>query len=339
MDRVILVEVRDRRLHLRSRHRIDRFPAAIGRAYDNDIVVDDRYVDAHHASLALDDDGVVVIEDLNSVNGVRDGLRGVRTARVRLPSGGTVRLGETVLRVLDVGHAVARAVPLADEGRLVEALRSPGTAWLAIGVSLALSALFAWLNQYDDERAVVLVSAGLFLFSGLCVWAGIWAIVGRAQGGRSRFLTHLAIASVALAVATLWVAIMNYVEFLRPDLALRRVIQYAGSVLILTAALSAHLSLVTMLSRRRRLATAGLATVLLLGLVEVGNWADETDFDTALHYSDVLRPVGAGLARTETMDRFLDDAGGLRADLDSLAARRNRATAAGRPELHPGTPR
>jgi len=339
MDRVILVEVRDRRLHLRSRHRLERFPISIGRAYDNDIIVDDRYVDAHHASLSLDDDGVVVIEDLESVNGVKDGLRGARAARIRLPSGGTVRLGETVLRMLDVGHNVARAVPLADEGRLVSALLTPTAAWCVVGGSVLLAMLLAWLRQYSGERAVVLISAALFLFLGLCIWAGIWAIVGRSQGGRGRFLTHLAIASLALSAATLWVAAMDYMEFLWPELALRPAIQYGGSVLIVAAALSAHLGLVSMLSRPRRMAIAGLATIVLLGLAEVGSWADENEFDNALHYSDVVRPMGAGLAHTVTLDRFLDDAGGLRADLDSLAERRNRATAANRPAPHSETAR
>lgn len=332
-----MVEVRDRRLHLRARQRLDHFPASIGRAYDNDVIVDDRYVDPHHAVLTLDDDGVVVIEDLGSVNGVWDRARGQRSARLRLASGGGARLGETVLRVLDVGHTVPRAVPQPAEGRLVGLLASPRAAWLAVAGALVLSLVLAWLRQYEGEHASTLVNAGSYLFLGLCLWAGLWALIGRAQARRARFLTHLAIASLALAIATLWGTAANVVEFLWPETPVRPVLESAGSLVVVAAALGAHLSLVSTLSRRRRMLAAAAAALLLLGLVKLGDWSSEDEFDNALHYSSVLQPFGAGLAHTVTLDRFLDDAGELRADLDSLAARRNRATAATLLESHSGT--
>lgn len=339
MERVIVIEVRDRRLHLRSRQRLDRFPASIGRAYDNDVIVDDCYVDPHHAVLTLDDDGAVVIEDLGSVNGVLDRVSGARSARLRLPSGGSARLGETVLRVLDVGHTVPKALPQPAEGRLVSLLASPRTAGLAVGGALVLSLVLAWLRQYEGEHASALVNAGSYLFLGLCLWAGVWALIGRAQAGRARFLTHLAIASLALVIATLWVTATNFVEFLWPESSVRPVLQFAGLLVVVAAALSAHLSLVSTLSRRRRLLAAAAAALLLLGLVELGDWSSEDEFDNALHYSSVLQPLGAGFAHTVTLDRFLGDAGELRVDLDALAARRNRATAAALPESHSGTAR
>ncbi len=319
MDRVILVEVRDRRLHLRSRHRVEQLPASIGRAYDNDIIVDDRYMDAHHARLLLDADGVMVIEDTGSVNGVRDGMRGERSPRLRLPSGGTARLGETVLRVVDIGHAVAPAVPLSDENRLVSGLRRPGVAWTTIGGSLAFSAVVAWLKQYGADDAATAVGAAVAIFLFLALWAGTWALVGRAQGARARFLTHLAIAALALSLGTLWTAAMQYVEFIWPAAMARSLAQSAGLLLLLTVALSAHLSLVSMLSRRRRILTAAVTAVSLLILSRVNDWSSADDFDDALHYSDVLRPVGASMARTVSLDRFLEDAGNLQAELDALA--------------------
>lgn len=327
MDRVIIVEVRDRRLRLLSRQRVERFPVRIGRAYDNDIILDDRHVDAHHAALSLDDDGVVAIEDLGSVNGVRDGLRGAPSPRLRLASGGSARLGETVLRVLDAGHSVARAVPLAHESRLARAVRTPSAAWIAIGSSMLLSMLLASFRLYDGESAVAAVSAAFLVLAVLSMWAGIWAIVGRAQGGRAGFLTHLAIASLATAAGTLWVAATGYLEFFWPDLPGRSFLESAGTGAVFIAALSAHLSLVSTLPHRRRLLTAGAVTLGLVGLVAVGELSDSSDFDNGLHYSDELRPVGAGIAHTVTLENFLSDAGRMRPELDSLAQAEADATA------------
>jgi hypothetical protein len=315
----MILEVRDRRLNLLARQRVERFPVRIGRAYDNDVILDDRHVDGHHAVLYLDDDGVVVVEDLGSVNGVRDGLRGAASPRLRLPSGGTVRLGETVLRVLDAGHAVARAVPLAHESRLARLVRTRSAAWVAIGGSMLLSMLLASFRLYDGESAVAAVSAAFLVLALLSVWAGIWAIVGRAQGGRAGFLTHLAIASTATAAGTLWVAAAGYLEFLWPDLPARRFLESAGTCAVFIAALSAHLSLVSTMSRQRRLLTSGIVTLGLIALVGVGEMSDSSDFDNGLHYSDELRPLGQGLAHTVTLDNFLGDAAAMRPTLDSLA--------------------
>ncbi len=337
MDRVIIVEVRDRRQHLLSRQRVERFPVRIGRAYDNDVILDDRHVDAHHAVLSLDDDGVVAIEDLGSINGLRDGARSAISPRIRLVSGGSVRLGETVLRVLDAAHSVARAVPLAHESRIARLVRAPGAAWIAIGGSLLLSMLMASFRLYDGESAVAAVSAAFLVLALLSVWAGIWAIVGRAQGGRAGFLTHLAIASLATAAGTLWTAATGYLEFLWPDLPGRSILESVGTGAIFIAALSAHLSLVSTLPHRRRLLTAGAVTLGLVGLVAVGELSDSSDFDNGLHYSDELRPVGASIAHTVTLEEFLRDAGRMQPELDSLARENDDSTASGPTGRHSET--
>ena len=337
MDRVIIVEVRDRRLHLLSRQRVEQFPVRIGRAYDNDVILDDRHVDGHHAVLSLDDDGVVVMEDLGSVNGIRDSLRGAPSPRLRLVSGGTVRLGESVLRVLDAGHSVARAIPLAHQSRLAHLVRTPKAAWLAIGGSMLVSVLMASLRQYDGERAIAAVGDAFLVLALLSVWAGIWAIVGRAQGGRARFLTHLAIAGLATLAGTLWVAATGYLEFLWPDIPARSFLESAGTCAVLIAALSAHLSLVSTLSHRRRLLTAGGVTLGLVALVAVGELSDSSDFSNGLHYSDELRPLGAGIAHTVTLDAFLSDAGKMRPELDSLARAEDDVTESAPTERHSET--
>lgn len=334
---MIILEVRDRRLRLLARRRLERFPVRIGRAYDNDVILDDRHVDAHHAVLYLDDDGVVVVEDLGSVNGVRDGMRGSPSSRVRLVSGGMVRLGETVLRALDAGHAVARAVPLAHESRLARLVRTPSAAWIAIGGSTLLSMLMASFRLYDGESAVAAVSAAFLVLALLSIWAGIWAIVGRAQGGNAGFLTHLAIASAATAAGTLWMAATGYLEFLWPDFPARSFIESAGTCAIFIAALSAHLSLVSTMSRRRRLLTSSAVTLGLIGLVAVGELGESSGFDNGLHYSDELRPVGRGIAHTVTLENFLSDAAQMRSELDSLARDEDDLTESAPRERRPET--
>lgn len=340
MDRVILVEVRDRRMHLRARQRLAHFPAAIGRAYDNDIIVDDRHVDAHHALLSLDDDGVVLIEDLGSLNGLRDSPQGAKQARLRLPSGGIARIGETVLRVVDEGHTVARAVPLADESRLARTFHRAGPAWLAIAGSLLALMLFTWSTQFAKDGGAVALSGTATLFVMLAIWAGIWTFAGRATGARGQFRTHLAIAALALLALTVWVGCVQYAEFLWPGIPVWPVLRPLGYALIIAAMLAAQLSLVTVYSRRRRLLAAGGLALVLVGLARIGEWSEADDFDSAVHYSDVLRPFGTTMAHTVSMDQLFQDARGLQQTLDAGAGRdaRGDSTAAVPTEFRPETP-
>jgi len=69
---------------------------SIGRAADNDIVVADRGISAHHAVLRHDGQSWSV-EDLSSTNGTF--VNGQRVLRVRFSPGDEIRVGDTVLRL------------------------------------------------------------------------------------------------------------------------------------------------------------------------------------------------------------------------------------------------
>ena len=338
MDPVILLEVRDRRLRLRARHRVGEFPAAIGRAPDNDIILDDRYVDPHHAMLVMDPDGVPALEDMHSVNGVVDGLRGGRVARLRLPSGATARIGETVLRIVDLTHPVAGAVPLAGENRFLRTVRQPAAAWTVVGLAVTLLGGFIWLAEYNDAGWSTAVGGAMAVLIGLAVWAGIWAMIGRAAEGQARYLTHLAIGSVAIMVLASFGMLMNVAEFAWPDTAARRWAQAIGAMLVGAAFLGLHLAAATRMTPRRRRIVALLLGLAAMGVSTSDQWRTDT-FDAGLHYSDRLEPLGAGTVHTVTLEGLLDAAQAERAGLDSLASVPHGVTAPGPTEPRSDTAR
>jgi hypothetical protein len=80
----------------------DRGQMTIGRARDNDLVLDDGKVSRHHARL-LPRHGTLVFTDLGSTNG--SWVNGTRIAEVALGEGDRIELGETVLVVESVAGA------------------------------------------------------------------------------------------------------------------------------------------------------------------------------------------------------------------------------------------
>ena len=75
----------------------------IGRTPDNDLQVDSKFISRHHCQIITGSDGVSVIEDLNSTNGIV--IAGKRARRHTLRDGDVVSIGQHELLYVDVGNA------------------------------------------------------------------------------------------------------------------------------------------------------------------------------------------------------------------------------------------
>jgi hypothetical protein len=115
-------------------------PLWVGTACDNDVVVDDRTVSAHHCRLEPEG-GVLVVRDLGSTNGTY--VRGLKVKAVRLGAGAQIRIGRTDLRVIacrraqgDASKNLIAASP-AMQALLSEAEQFAGLSWpvLVLGPS------------------------------------------------------------------------------------------------------------------------------------------------------------------------------------------------------------
>lgn len=65
----------------------------LGKANDNDFIVDDVYVSRYHAQLIRQDDGSWMLEDLSSTNGTF--VNDQQISKKRVSSGDTIRLGDS----------------------------------------------------------------------------------------------------------------------------------------------------------------------------------------------------------------------------------------------------
>jgi len=77
----------------------------IGRTPDNDLQIDSKFISRHHCQLVTGSDGLTVIEDLNSTNGIM--VRGKRVRRHSLRDGDVVTIGQHEILYVDehsAGH-------------------------------------------------------------------------------------------------------------------------------------------------------------------------------------------------------------------------------------------
>lgn len=71
----------------------------VGRTPDNDLQIDSKFISRHHCQIVTGSDGISVIEDLNSTNGIV--VAGKRTRRHTLRDGDVVTMGQHELLYVD----------------------------------------------------------------------------------------------------------------------------------------------------------------------------------------------------------------------------------------------
>lgn len=278
-----------------TRHIISTYPARVGRAFDNDIILDDAYVDPHHAIIQQDpSDGALYIHDLGSQNGIIDDHQA--THRLSLVSGRTFTLGRTEIRYYDTAHSLPAALKLEKPRAWQRHIEKPLVVWPLFILTIAIVTGWSYLNIWSDEIAPALSSAAVIVGSGILIWSAAWALVGRILRRRAFFNGQIAVASLyTLASCVLW-TLQAYVNFFTNENWIAQAFDYALSFLILSSLLSAALAFATtMLPKRRRAAAMIAAGGVLFGSLAF-SLINQKSFDPAPHYASGIEPYLTTLA-------------------------------------------
>lgn len=297
MGAVMWVEVLGRHGEVVERHRIDAPEARIGRALDNDLVVDDPHVAPHHLRVGRSAEGALVAEDLGSVNGlfVEKGTK--REARVELAAHPVVRIGRTLLRVRDA------AVPVAPERELLPDAKH-GTWALALGAAFVpmLTGL-AWLEITAEPSASVLLLPLLGWGLLVALWAGGWALISRLFSGQARFGLQMRITLTAAFAILAFDVARDALAF---GLASRAVADYSslGLWLLVVAACYAHLRSI---GARHTPFAMGLVVVLVAtgAALQYVSRSERREFTGQGANLGELKPPGLRLAPLASSEDFL----------------------------------
>jgi len=321
-----VVDARGGRVPMRLR--LDALPLTVGRGFANDVILDDPYVDARHARIALDESGALVVEDLGSVNGLVAQGTPARRVQVAVGTGAEVRVGRTLLRFRDPDEPVPPALPdLPEPVAAPEPARPSGSRWTtSVWAQLAVSAAAVgamagttWLENYQRSSASEVVSAGMgFVMLG-AIWAGIWAVAGRVVVQRFRFFGHFAVASAALLAAIAVTTLNQWLTFFFPDNPVSGLVEIGVGVGLAAALVAGHLSLASSMPRRRRWRAGIITGAVMLGLGGVMTLVEDEGFSDVPQFAGVLKPVGPGWIPTAPVAEFGEEAAELREQVDELA--------------------
>jgi hypothetical protein len=319
VERVIVIEVLDRRGRVRERVRLSRFPAFVGRAYTNDVVLEDRFVSPRHCAIGATESGEILLEDLGSLNGVKV-LNAPSSGSCTLRSGDRFRIGETILRLVDAAHPVAPAEALpADEGGVLHSLRDSRLALGIVVASIAVFSLDEYLAAYYDTGFMPVASPALLGFGALGLWSGIWAFANRLLTHRFDYLRHLSCACIAAVAYVFTESLSEYAEFVSSSERLGFGIGLFGGAATTAVLLAAHLAVIPASTRRLRRVWALGGTSLLLGLAGLLSYTGPEDLVSEIPVRVPIKAIGSSLILRETTREFLEGARYLKEEADEEA--------------------
>lgn len=294
-ESALVVELLDRTGSVIARHRCNDLPVRLGRAYDNDVVVDDPFVASTHVRIERRADGALIARDEGTRNGIHAATRGRRTLWQRVGERSTeivltpntlVRAGHSTFRVRPIDHAVAPE-RLDTTAHAWEGLRPALVAFLILGL---LAMFNAWRSNTTTQENFVYETNLALVLGTMVVWAGAWALLNRLFGGRARFGRHFLIGTIFLVAS---VATDLAAELLAYAFSLDWLSRF-GSYLglgLLSIAVYFHVATITPLSLSfaRRFAVA--FAVLAIGLFGMYRYSTEHQFGDSLYMGSLQWPA------------------------------------------------
>jgi pSer/pThr/pTyr-binding forkhead associated (FHA) protein len=316
MSSLALLEILDRDGSVRHSVAVREWPLRVGRALDNDLVLDDAHTAAHHFSVAPDEQGQLQLTVGDSLNGLQFDAQRL-AAGARAPVGDSAALlvaGRTHLRLRLASHALAPEQPLGVTRVLTQDL--PTLALLALAAALTL-VFSIWLDSDPDTFVRALGSVTVSALTMALGWAGLWTLLSKVFTRQSHFGWHVRVLLVAVLsweVVTLATGLLAF-AFSWPWLTdFGFVFEFA----ILSGMLYFHLQAVEPHHPRR---TLGLAVASLVLGVGVSVWRNVQSSDRLGEelYMNHLFPPALRVASPVDTTQFLQGVAALQAPLDEKA--------------------
>lgn len=186
---------------------------SIGRSFTNDVVLTDPHVCAEHAVIESDENGEIILHDLNSVNGTHTKDHKNIDQRHRVISGDEFVIGKTRIRIYRQNHAVQPSIRLNHIEKILNFAGKPWVAVTAVLLVMLLHAFHFYNMQLEEIKSIRLISEifkiGLFVIA----WPLCWSLYARIRKHELRFLSQLSVAMVFLFLLEVIYVVMNWLNF------------------------------------------------------------------------------------------------------------------------------
>jgi hypothetical protein len=287
----------------------------IGRALDNDLVLDDLHCAPYHAVLRHDKAQGVILHDLNSINGLRIPVRFGRSQRrsavictPKRPHKTRIQIGNSSLGLRHSQWEMKPEKPLST-------LMIWPLALVALCMVLLHEAWTIWLGAVHIDNNTPYLAKLSGLAAVLAIWSIGYSLLGRVLGGVDRFFNHLLIVCIAYLSEVFLQMVLEQVAFSFNWLWPLQ-IQNHATVIVIALTARAHLRLADPRHWPVMRWGVGLATFLAIG-VPIGQMWMTNQRLTNTQLVDVVQHPMTLLVEPTSMKEFMLNVQGLQPKADA----------------------
>ena len=319
MDTSIVVVVQDGAMSRHERLALNpQRPLRVGRAFSNDLILQDQQIDPFHGELQIDEGGSFRWVDLDSLNGFSiDG-----SSDATFETGACIELGRTRLSIYKRDHEVGPATAPSRWEAIRSFLEQPQWAFTSIGLLLVVALLSRLAETIEPLSADTVISVAGRQVLGLGLWGLFWGLVTKLWRNTMHLRAHISIGACAGIGSYLITQAAQFVGWQMQSIDVIEFMSTSGEALLLFATVGLTLGVATRLRPRRILWLACIPGILLMLSVYLLPLLSD---DEPPWYPDLVAdsyPPSWQLADEESLDDFLGAADGLYDKSADRAAKR-----------------
>ncbi|MBN4080417.1 hypothetical protein JYT31_02020, partial [Beggiatoa alba] len=232
-----------------------------------------------------------------------------------------IRMGHTDLRFRFTDHPIKETMLEHTKPSQLSMLLSSGLilplVWLIFGVAIMF-------NNYIEETSLVTfpnLLGNIFpLLIFISLWAMAWSITSKIVTRRFYFSFH---ANWVCCLTLLSIVANNYANYFEFSFSLPGsgiIISFILGVIVTSILINGHLHYSTTLSSRKSRRVSIIASVIILGLVQLMSFLQSPEFSNTPQYSGVIKPPGYILAQQQSLDDFFSHTRHLKSDSEYNSA-------------------
>ena len=293
-------------------HRADNFPFRIGRAYDNDLIIADETVSAHHLELHVDGQGFQIL-NITDENGTWIGKERLADEHYELrnltvPT--TINIGRTHLDLYASHSPVEPTLVIARSSRLTDIA---STIWLAFILTLAyLSLTFHFAYQQfslNNDWTEILVNRFLYFAIPIAI-ATVMSFISRILLHSWRYFLQLSLASIACLVYLLTQELNDVISYFFTSQGVADILILGFHGIFFAWILAWQMRAISTTSVKRA-AFVGISVVwVVLGIRTVQDIVDIPDFSTQPTMHNLVQRYDIRLSQSEkSVSEFISDVG------------------------------
>ena len=301
----VIIETLDHNRLPRYCRGFDRLPLNVGRAYDNDVILLDPYICAHHIIVG-EDGGGWFIEDTSTHNGTYINGKKMTSKKVYILSGDTVTIGNTRLRILSPHHPTKPVLRLTQTNKIFKGIRRPLWAFVLTAVLILLDFLDLYLES--DETLPFqryFWQATIFIVL-VIIWVSIWAFVGRLMRHRTQFAALLSTNVIFILFLYVASTVSSHIGFIFSSNVVELSVWASFFGIGFAVLLFENLTIATRLSFRKKIIASIGVTALIFLTITLAYFAYKDEFNPTPEYYKTIKPPYVKPLRVASPDQFIE---------------------------------